>query len=159
MTKTGTINPRELLHPSSRVYMKTHIPGHPRKIPTMCETGLQVRHIYHSRATKFAFIKNTFPTGRACVLQTLRQQAKLSHLPCKSRFFSNPACQLRGSYQTACWETLFCWDMLNFQPVMQSVWAGPIPPESCDNFMFFGCVIKDFLSSVCFTVLQGRSKD
>lgn len=28
-----------------------------------------------------------FPEGRVYVLQALRQQAKLSHLPCKSRFF------------------------------------------------------------------------
>lgn len=28
MTKTGIIDPRELLHPSSRAYMKTHIPCH-----------------------------------------------------------------------------------------------------------------------------------
>lgn len=53
----------------------------------MCETGLQVRYICHSRASKYACIENMFPAGRACALQALRQQAKLSHFPCKRRYF------------------------------------------------------------------------
>lgn len=59
-----------------------------RKMPTMRETGPQVRHTHHSRASEFVFIKNKFPGGRACALQALSRKS-FSTYPARADFLKS----------------------------------------------------------------------